>query len=242
MRFIKKSIITLTIQVVLFLVVSPNVVAGQFEDAKTAESRQDYAIAFNIYRQLAEQGHAQSTFKVGVYYACGYSVPKDEIEAVRWYYKSAELGCAEGQFQVGLTYCNPYKAQKANITEAPEEAIRWIRKAAEQGYPNAQTYLGSLYGVGYGGLKDQAEGDKWTLRAANQGFGIAQFHMGRIYESGESSFPKDNVKAYMWYSLAVATGAQRAPEFLEKIAQKMTTEQIDEAKRLANEWKPQKEQ
>ncbi len=48
----------------------------------------------------------------------------------------------------------------------------------------------------------------------------------------------DRVRAYMWYSLAVANGLTRAGSTRDYIADQMTPAQIAEAERLAAEWKP----
>jgi hypothetical protein len=41
------------------------------------------------YRVLAEQGDAKAQFALGAMYAYGKGVPKDFVEAARWYLKSA---------------------------------------------------------------------------------------------------------------------------------------------------------
>jgi len=47
---------------------------------------------------------------------------------------------------------------------------------------------------------------------------------------------QDYVQAHMWLNLAAAQGQEEAVTDRDKIAEKMTSEQIDQAQRLAREW------
>jgi TPR repeat protein len=61
-----------------------------------------------------------------------------------------------------------------------------------------------------------------------------------MYEAG-IGVPKDYVLAYMWWNLAAARslpGDTVAAEARDKVAAKMTADQIAEAQKLAREWKP----
>ena len=49
---------------------------------------------------------------------------------------------------------------------------------------------------------------------------------------------QDYVMAHVWYNLAAARGLKQARATRDRIAQKMTRDQIAEAQRLAREWKP----
>ena len=46
--------------------------------------------AVKWYRKAAEQDHAQAQVNLGVCYANGQGVAKDDVEAVKWYRKAAE--------------------------------------------------------------------------------------------------------------------------------------------------------
>lgn len=47
---------------------------------------------FRVLVLVAEAGDANSMFNLGVMYANGEGVAKDDAEAVRWYRKAADLG------------------------------------------------------------------------------------------------------------------------------------------------------
>ena len=44
----------------------------------------------DLFRQAAEQGHADAQFNLGNMYANGEGVPEDDAEAARWYRMAAE--------------------------------------------------------------------------------------------------------------------------------------------------------
>jgi hypothetical protein len=107
--------------------------------------------------------------------------------------------------------------------------------------------------------RDYAEAAKWCRKGAEQGSVFCQRMLSDMYEQG-LGVPQDYIVAYMWLILAAArldaglaheAGTAKAPpppasfgETLikdrDKLAAKMTHEQIAEAQRPAREWKPTK--
>ena len=100
-------------------------------------------------RQAAEQGDATAQFNLGIMYANGRGVLKDDAEAVEWYRLAAEQGYADAQFNLGGMYANGEGVPKDDA-----EALRWYRLAADQGQAAAQYNLGVRYAFGQGALKD----------------------------------------------------------------------------------------
>jgi hypothetical protein len=58
-----------------------------------------------------------------------------------------------------------------------------------------------------------------------------------MYSEG-LAFPQGYVQAHMWLNLAGTSGIAMASKERDLIAGKMTPEQIAEAQRRAQEWKP----
>lgn len=54
--------------------------------------RNDNVTAVKWYRKAADQGHAESQYKLGECYQYGWGLEKDEVEAMKWYRKAAEQG------------------------------------------------------------------------------------------------------------------------------------------------------
>ncbi len=57
-----------------------------------AWGRCDYDTALREFRLLAEQGHAQAQVNLGIIYSQGRGVPKDSVQAYRWYTLAADQG------------------------------------------------------------------------------------------------------------------------------------------------------
>lgn len=107
-------------------------------------------------RQAAERGEAVAQFNLGIRYANGEGVEKDEAEAVKWVRKAAEQNYARAQFTLGCYYLSGKGVEKDRA-----EAVKWYRKAAEQNFAPAQLILGCCYEIGSGVEKDLVEGHMW---------------------------------------------------------------------------------
>src|SRR6266542_3256017 len=116
------------------------------------------------HRIRAEQGDAESQFKLGSMYSRGKGVPQDYGEAVRWYRKSAEQGYTKAEYNLSSMY-----RDGEGVPQDYAEAERWYRKSAEQGDGNAQYVLGYMYYYGYGVAQDKGEANRLFNQAAAQG-------------------------------------------------------------------------
>ena len=139
-------------------IVAP-VMAASLEDAVAAYRRTDYATAFQVYHVLADQGLAVAQFNLGLMYANGLGVSKDETEAMKWYRLAADQGRADAQYQLGHLFY-----QQNNFAEA----VKWFRLAADQGRPDAQSNLGVMYAEGEGVPRDDVQALMWFTLAADQ--------------------------------------------------------------------------
>jgi TPR repeat protein len=110
------------------------------EDAKTAYDRGDYTTAMLLLRPLAENGNAESQYRLGVMYAEGQGIVQDYAEAAKWFRKAADQGVAEAQFRLGAAY---WRGQ--GVPKDSTEAMKWLRDAADQGHVDGQISLGILY-------------------------------------------------------------------------------------------------
>ena len=72
---------------------------------------------------------------------------------------------------------------------------------------------------------------------AEQGEADAQHNLGIMYHQGKG-VPQDYAEAAKWYRLAADQGLEKAAKGLEVLEKEMTPAQLDEAQRLAREWKP----
>ena len=125
--------------------------------------------SFQEIKVKAEQGAAQAQFNLGVRYAKGLGVRKDDAEAVKWFRKAAEQALAEAQHALGAMYVNGFGVERDYA-----QAFAWYPKAAEQNNGDAQDLLGYMYVTGQGVEKDYAEAYAWWNLAAKTSIGAAK--------------------------------------------------------------------
>jgi hypothetical protein len=160
----------------------------------------------------------------------------DYATALRLWHSLAEKGDADAQFQLGVMY-----ESGQGVPPNDADAIKWYRQAAEQDDAVAQFNLGVMYAKG--GAPNHAEAALWYRLAADYGLAGAQFNLGMMYVEGQG-VPKDDVQALMWLDLAAsqipALGKDQRNSTVDardRVASKMTPQQIVEAQELAFEWK-----
>jgi TPR repeat protein len=162
----------------------------------------------------------------------------DYATALQLWSPLADRGNARAQNNLGEMY-----RLGRGVPQDYAAALTWYRKAADQGDAIAQDALGTMYHDGRGVPQDYSEATRWYRKAADQGFAEAQIMLGNSYESGWG-VPKDYVQAHKWFNLAAARYSAAtevrgmAVKNRNRVAAKMTPEQIAEAQRLAREWKP----
>jgi TPR repeat protein len=203
--------------------------------------------SFKWTLKAAQKGDMVSQFHLGNDYRYAMGVARDYGAAAQWLRRSAMQGDRNAEEALGYLYSDQYAAEHHGGPLNYSEAVVWYRKAAERGDRHAQFSLGSMYQDGKGVPKDEVEGAKWYLSAASEGDPNALIMVGFNYELGQG-VPVNEVEALKWFDLAVDRTAagddyQRLdlPSMTkprDQIASTMKPEQIAEARRLADEWKP----
>lgn len=75
--------------------------------------------------------------------------------------------------------------------------------------------------------------EEWTL-LAKAGDALAQYNLGLLYNTGQG-VPKDNVIAYMWYSVSAANGSIISEALTKDLSQNMIHKSIRRAKGMARD-------
>jgi TPR repeat protein len=127
-------------------------------------------------RELAETqllaewvGSPADQYKLGNAYYRGEGVPRDYMQAVKWYRKAADQDMPEAQYMMGVTY-----DRGEGLPQDFAEAVAWYRKAAGQGYVAAQFELGNKYANGEGVPQNFSEAYVWFSLAAAAGHETAR--------------------------------------------------------------------
>jgi len=184
-------------------------------------------------QQSATQGNVQAQLFLASAYAGGVVIPPNEQAAVKWYRQAADQHNVEAAYRLGQIY-------KLGLRTIPPDqlaAARWFRQAADQGFAPAQLSLGLLYANGQGVPQADKEANRWFRRAAQQGSAEAQYHLGTHYDTGKGVH-HNYVEAYKWLNLAAAQSYTRAIDARDKVAQKLTREQLADAQRLCLAFVP----
>jgi uncharacterized protein len=123
----------------------------------------DYATSMRLLRPLADKGLARPQFLLGLMYADGRGVPRNDATAVAWYRKAAEhYGSA--QISLGFMYENG-----RGVPQDYAAAMSWYRKAADHNWAMAQKNLGLMYVYGRGVPQDYIVAHMWYNLAAASG-------------------------------------------------------------------------
>lgn len=177
--------------------------------------KQDLSKAFMWAQKAADQGHAQSQHYLGLCYTYEMGTKKDLTEAFKWFKKSAEQGNVAAEYRVGLSYL-----KGDGIPRSDEKGLPWLMKAANRGDTDAKYTLGAYYHIKADRLAEELDADPDS------------------FDFGDDSLYNTQITAYMWYNLAAAADDSSAKTNLEKLAERMDSEQITEAQKKSSEWKP----
>ena len=82
-----------TVTLLALTLAAPMAVSADFEKAKAALESGDYSVAVSEFLPLADQGHSDSQYNLGIMYGNGRGVPQDDVFAYAW----LNLAAAQGQ-------------------------------------------------------------------------------------------------------------------------------------------------
>lgn len=200
---------------------------AQYNLGVSARVLQLFPEAVQWTQRAAAQGLPEAQLHLGLLYHRGQGLPQNSAKALQQFEQAGAQGLAEAQFMAGSMYY-----QGDGMPRDFERALRWFSQAAEQGHGQAQLYLGRIYSQGEGLAADLVAGRKWLLAAAKQRVSEAQYRLGMMYAK-EGDVGADDVQAYVWLSLAAAGGNSAAAAPRDKIARKLSGEQLANARQRA---------
>ena len=137
---------------------------ADFKAGENAYHRGDYATALREWQPLAKQGDAVAQYHLGLLYANGQGVPKDDAQARQWYEKAAVQDHVEAQVNLGMLF-----DYGRGGPQDFKMAVRWYLRSANQGNELAQRKLGLLYERGDGVQQDFVQAYMWYKLGAASG-------------------------------------------------------------------------
>jgi TPR repeat protein len=114
--------------------------AGPYEDGDAAFHSKNYSLALQLWRPLAESGHAGAQVGLARMYYGGHEVALDYEQAAMWSARAADQGDANGQYLLGALYRDGKGVERDRA-----KAMALLLKSAKQGVPGAQYNLGLMY-------------------------------------------------------------------------------------------------
>jgi uncharacterized protein len=197
-------------------------------------------------KKMAEAGSSKSQFELGVAYAQGNGVAKNEREAIAWFRKAAEQGLPEAQHNLGLLCvedkkCKVLNERLAKIDQSIEKlervlmenpALNSIIKAQIAPRKLEKSELEKqLAEVDY---KNDTLAAKSFRQAAEQGYHPSQFVLGAMHLKGQG-VPKNKVVACAWFVISAYYGNDKAKAAIEALSRSLQPEQVVEMQKLSKE-------
>jgi len=153
-----------SILTVLLLLLAPIGRGADFAKGQEAYGSGDYQAAITQWQSLAEEGHADGQFGMGILYANGFGVPLDDDQALKWYRLAAAQNHAEAQCNLAVMHANGW-----GVPQSDEEAFKWYSLAADQGVTEAQIAVARMFTSGFGAPQDKVQAHKWFNIASELG-------------------------------------------------------------------------
>jgi TPR repeat protein len=224
---------------------------------------QDRIEAARWLQLAADQNTMGAASLLGHWYSAGIGVPQDDIQAAYWWRRAAESSRLEFDSEANLG--RSYELGRG-VAQDYTQAFFWYQKAASMS-PLAKQGLARLYAEGLGTQKNSPQALAIYNDLARGGWQDAQRHLAGMYERGEG-VTKNLVIACAWYTLLAtakspvgpdarsfiartapadalekldkifADDARDAKASADRVAQELTSEQLDEAQKLALAWRP----
>jgi uncharacterized protein len=192
--------------------------------------------AFVMWKRLADRGNDEAQDMVGYFYIEGEGISRDPVQAEQYFLRSAEQGNQTAMSELALYY----SLGMLGCCRDQQKALHWTRRLAELGDRRGEVELMQAYAAGEGIARDEKEAVKWAKRAARQDSVEAYLFLGKASRQGIGTKPS-LVEAYKWFDLAAAhtetAEAAEAHRLRDELASQLTAAELQEAKRLALEWR-----
>ncbi len=183
---------------------------AMFELGRAYAANRQLPEATAAWRKAADKGSTSAMVELGVLYATGAGVAKDDAQAQKLFERAAQAGNPRGVSNLAAL------SSAGGTPSDPAKAREMLAKAAETN-AEAQYQLGLMLADGKGGAKDEAGARSLFEKAAAQNHAGALEQMGEFSEEGRGG-PKDSAAAKAYYEKAAALGDDDAKKALKRIS------------------------
>ena len=193
-------------------IAAPSTRRALFQLGRAYAANGQVADAIAAYRKAIDKGSSAAMVELGILYAAGSGVDKDEAQARQLFERAAAAGNPRGVTR--LTALS--SSGTAGPPEDPAQARAMLMKAAEANSAEAQFQLGVMYAEGTGGPKDDVAARAMFEKAAAQNHAEALDWLGSFVLSGRGG-PQDTKAAKGYYEQAAALGNEDAKAAVKRL-------------------------
>jgi uncharacterized protein len=193
-------------------IASPSSRRALFQLGRAYAANGQLAEAISAYRKAIDKGSSAAMVELGILYAAGSGIDKDEAQARKLFERAAEAGNPRGVTRLTALSNGGSGGPPAD----PVAARAMLAKAAEANSAEAQYQLGVMYAEGTGGPKDDVAARAMFEKAAAQGHAEALDWLGSFVLSGRGG-PQDTKAAKGYYEQAAALGNEDAKTALKRL-------------------------
>jgi TPR repeat protein len=180
-----------------------------FELGRAYAANKQPAEAISAWRKAADKGSTSAMVELGVVYATGAGVGKDDEQARKLFERAAQGGNPRGVSNLAAL------SGAGGTPSDPVKAREMLSKAAETN-AEAQYQLGLMLANGTGGPKDDAGARSLFEKASAQNHPGALEQMGEFSEEGRGG-PKDSAAAKAYCQKAADLGDEDAKKALKRM-------------------------
>ena len=113
-------------------------------EAEEAMRVGNYAEAYYLWRQLAEQGHPIAMYNIGWMYHNGYGLVIDDEKAAQWWRNAAESGLEDAEMALGMLYYYGGKGIPRDLEKSAEYLMPGAARGDEEAALLLETFIGKL--------------------------------------------------------------------------------------------------
>lgn len=149
--------------------------------------------------------------QLGVLYAKGVKVDRDDKKAFHWFSRADELDFKDAQVSLGIMY-----RDGRGVQQDDQKALEMFVKGASDGNAFAAAEAGRLMLKMASNDSDEAKAAEWMSKAVEGGDLVAMVLLAEMYQSGRG-VEQDMSEAKRLLTMAVDEGADGAAARLEKL-------------------------
>jgi TPR repeat protein len=203
--------------------------AIEVDETKVAEALKPQATA----------GDVEAMRALGPMYIGGRGVKQDPAFGLNMLQAAAAKGSSDAETDLSQLYLNGSPGVPVNRPEA----MKWLTASARHGNVDAMMNLGYMSVMASIAERNLAEGFCWLMRSALLDQVQAQEKLSMMFAQGEKDdhgtvIAIDLIQADLWFRLAARNPYHNNSQIRSMIEPKMTTDQLGQAKRLFDAWRP----